>query len=253
MEAFHTGVSVRSFGPARSRETKAVEHACGELRRRILACRMVPGIRIQEGRLAAEIGIRREELRQACTQLAWENLLRPEKRGGFRVAGLSLDDIRELCELRRIVEAQAAALAARHARPRQVAQLEALAEMNYRRGERRTYVQYVAANTAFHQHIARAAGNARLEAVIAYVLIQLGRPMCLALEVGLNPGKATAQHLLVVDAIRRKRPTLAYRRMWDQLGGMEKRILAAVNHEARGAAGRGRGETAGRKRLKGRK
>lgn len=203
------------------------ERAYRELKRRILTCRVSPGNRINERALSAEIGVRRGHLREACDRLVHEKLISVEKRGAFTVSGFSLTDIRELCELRRIVESKAAALAAERARAEHVARLLALAELNYRPGQRHTYEHYLKTNNAFHRQLARTSGNSQLEAIVVSVLDQINRPLYLGLDVGLDPGEATAEHLLLVDAVRRKRPALAARLMWDQITATEKRIVAA--------------------------
>lgn len=203
------------------------ERAYRELKSRILTCRLAPGNRLDERALAAEIRVPRADLREACSRLVYERLVCLTGPRAFAVTGFSLPDIRELFELRQIVESKAAALAAGRARPQQVARLLVLAELNYRPGQRNTYEHYLKMNSAFHQQLAHTSGNSRLEAVVVALLDQIQRPLYLGLDVGLDPDEATAEHLQVVDAVRRKRPALAHRLMRDQIVGAEKRIITA--------------------------
>ncbi len=214
-------------GSTLSRNVTPAVRAYSELKRRILTCRVAPGKRVDEKELSKEIGVPLCVFREACHLLARERLLCAVKRQAFTVSELSLKEIREICELRRIVESKSAALAAERVRPEQAARLLVLAELDYRPGQRHTYERYLKSNVAFHQQLARTAGNAWLEATVVSVLDQMNRPLYLGLDLGLDPQEATAEHLRVVDAVRRKRPSLAQRLMWNQLSATEERIVTA--------------------------
>lgn len=205
----------------------AAERAYYELKRRILTCRLSAGSPVLEKKLSAEIGVSPEMLVDACCRLERERLVCREKSKEFLVTPFSLADIRELCELRRIVESRSAALAAERARRGEIARLLAVAELRYQPGERCTYLQYLTNNSAFHVQLAHASRNSRLESAVVSVLDQIQRPMYLGLDVGLDQDAATAEHLQIVDAVRRKRPVLASRLMWDQLTSAEKRMIEA--------------------------
>lgn len=208
-------------------ETSPSLRAYCELKRRILTCRVAPGEPVDEKGLSKELGVPAGVFREACHHLARERLLCTSKRQGFTVSPLSLKEIREICELRRIVESKSAALAAERVRPEQAVRLLALAELNYTPGARHTYELYLKNNTAFHQQLARTTGNAWLETTVVSVLDQMNRPLYLGLDLGLDPQEATAEHLRIVDAVRRKRPSLAQRLIWTQLAATERRIIAA--------------------------
>jgi len=203
------------------------ERAYYGLKTRILTCQLTAGSRVQEKALAGEIGVAPELLRAACHRLLRERLVREEDSLHYTVAPFTLADIRELTEMRRIVESKTAALAAERMRPYEIARLLILAELSYQPGERRTYMRYILYNTAFHRQLAHAARNSRLEATVASVLDQIQRPLYLGLDVGLDPDEATAEHLDVVDAVRHKRPAMAARLMRDQITSAEKRMIEA--------------------------
>jgi len=205
----------------------SADRAYYELKGRILTCGLTPGSRVDEKILSTEIGVPAEALRGACRRLQRERLVHAVDSRRYGVATFTLDDIRELTEVRRIVESRTAALAAEHARPDEIARLLILAELKYQPGERRTYLHYLAYNTAFHRQLAHASRNARLESAVVSVLEQIQRPLYLGLDVGLDSHEATSEHLEVIDAVRHKRPVLASRLMWDQITSAEKRMVEA--------------------------
>jgi DNA-binding GntR family transcriptional regulator len=206
----------------------STQRAYGELKRRILTCRLAPGTPLPERSLGKELGIARMVFHQVCLRLAQDELVRPGTSKTFFVAPFTLADIRELCELRRIVEGQSAALAAERSEPSGVARLLAVAELRYQPGERHTYESYLRTNTAFHRRLALAAQNPRLEAAVTSVIGHIQRPLYLGLDFGLDPEEATAEHLMIVDAVRRRRQSLAAQLMESQIRSAEKRMIEAL-------------------------
>ena len=81
------------------------------LKRAIIQGDFSPGSRVVESRLAAALGISRTPVREAIHKLEREGLLRQEPKGGFFVAGLTLDDIEETFGIRSVLESYAARLA----------------------------------------------------------------------------------------------------------------------------------------------
>ncbi len=204
-----------------------MQRAYGELKRRILTCGLPPGAPLNERCLVKELCVAPAVFHKVCNRLAQEELVRPQKSKTFVVAHFTLADIRELCELRRIVEGRSAALAAERSGPSQVARLLAVAELRYEPGERHTYGSYLRTNTAFHRQLALAAQNPRLEAAVTSVIGHIQRPLYLGLDCGLDPEEATAEHLMIVDAVRRRRPSLAAQLMESQIRAAEKRMIEA--------------------------
>ncbi len=198
------------------------------LKHRILTCAMAPGARIVEKDLCGEIGVSRTPLREALNRLALETLVILIPYRGYGVAPLSVDSFRDLCEVRRMLEAESAALAAERATADDVRRLDELAETRYTRGDRRTYEKYLRANSAFHLALVRATHNARLEAIVMSALDQHQRPLYLGLGVGVDGKASTREHHEVVDAVRARDAGRARTLMTEHIARAEDRILAAL-------------------------
>ena len=80
--------------------------------RRIIVGEIAPGEVLTELDLANQFGTSRTPVREACIHLLKEGLLRTAPRRGYIVTELSLDDIRELYQLRLMLELPAAEFAA---------------------------------------------------------------------------------------------------------------------------------------------
>ena len=198
------------------------------LKHRILTCAMRPGERIIEKTLCAEMQVSRTPLREALNRLALEGLVILMPFRGYMAAPLSVDGFRELCEVRRILEAESAALAAKRATPEDVARMERLAELRYSREDKGSYETYLRANSAFHLALVKATNNSQLRTMVMWALDQHQRPLYLGLGVGVDGKAATAEHFEVIEAIRKKQASRARTLMVEHIMRAEKRIADAL-------------------------
>ncbi|MEU1245215.1 GntR family transcriptional regulator [Micromonospora arida] len=81
-----------------------VDLAVSRLTREILSGKSDPGERLVEEQLTRRLGISRAPLREALRLLAQQGLVEHVPRRGVRVATLSDRDVRELYELRDVLE-----------------------------------------------------------------------------------------------------------------------------------------------------
>ena len=198
------------------------------LKHRILTCTMRPGARVVEKDLCGEMQVSRTPLREALNRLALEGLVTIAPYRGYAVAALTISGFRELCEVRRILESEAAVLAARRATDEDVARLAARSELRYRRDDRQTYEKYLRANSAFHLALVQCTRNTRLEAMVMAALDQHQRPLYMGLGMGVDGKASTAEHLEIVDALRRRSTTKIRKVMLDHISRGEDRIAKAL-------------------------
>src|ERR1051325_1713259 len=106
-------------------EPTQTETAFKELRHRILILDLAPNERLKEEVWAAKLGVSRAAIRESLTRLLGEGLVYPGKRGGYFVTEMNQQDVREVRELRDILETAAFELACARATPRQVKEIVA--------------------------------------------------------------------------------------------------------------------------------
>ncbi|MCC6305224.1 MAG: FadR family transcriptional regulator [Rhodobacteraceae bacterium] len=147
---------------------------------------LAPGSRLPtEQRLAAQLGVSRNVVREAIAQLRADGLvearqgvgafvLAPEQRAAVRFDREALADpgnMEQLFELRSVLETEAARLAARRRTPDQLAAIRAhLARME---GAERWGEGSIDADLAFHREIAAATGNGYIHSLISLVCEQI--------------------------------------------------------------------------------
>jgi len=129
--------------------------------------RFAPGQRLIEADLTAELGVSRGPLREALGRLAAESLVVIEPYRGAIVRRLSEQDVVELFEVREVLEAEAARLAATRIDEKDNrARLEAFRAEAGAGGEEDT-LAYMEENTQFHDLVVELAGNDLLRQVVS--------------------------------------------------------------------------------------
>ena len=199
------------------------------MKHRILTCAMLPGQRVVEKDLCSEMGISRTPLREALNRLALEGLVELRPYRGYVIAPLTVAGFRELCELRRILEPEAAALSAKRATPDDIERLAAKATLEYTVGDEQTYASYLRNNSAFHHALVHCTHNAQLISAVMTALDHHQRPLYLGLEVGIDAKASTAEHVEVVNAVRNNDPDRARALMLLHIGRAETRVVNALH------------------------
>src|SRR5258706_7335002 len=163
-----------------ARPPSVTDDAIDKIRERIVSGAWRPGDRLpKESELAAELGLSRNSLREAVRALSQLRVLEVRQGDGTYVSslepGLLLESTGfishlllgeteiELYEVRRILEASAASLAAGRI---DAAEKEDLAQSLERMREAKSVEELVEADVAFHTVIAKAAGNAVLASLL---------------------------------------------------------------------------------------
>ncbi len=157
----------------RGQDASAEEAATGALRHAILQGDLKPGDRLRQEVLAAELGVSRIPLRDAFRRLEAEGLIQIDGRRGARVVTLSVDDVAELYELRRLLEVHCARLAIRNLTPATAA---ALIDSGERVDETPGHITPGGASRrGFYSEFYRAARRPRMAALILQVRHELNR------------------------------------------------------------------------------
>lgn len=178
-----------------------------------------PGERLSEVELARRLGISRGPLREALGRLEGRLVTRTP-RIGFSVITLTRRDLDELLALREALEGMTARLAATRITAAQLRGLEGLMARHDAAPSTHAEDRYIARplDDEFHERIARASGNARIEAILfqsLYFQLQLYR-----FRGSARPGGAAtalAEHRRILEALAARDPDAAEAAMRDHL------------------------------------
>jgi DNA-binding GntR family transcriptional regulator len=183
-----------------------VDLATERLRAEILSGALQPGDRIVEDQIRRRYGISRAPLREALRLLAQQGLVEHLPRRGARVTTWSPTDIRQLFDIRHVLERHAvlSALPLAEGSGDPLAPVRArLTEMRAAedRGDRLAKDD---AHRAFHAAVVGLAGNRQLELALAPILVKLQLPMAVNLrrEAELHsPDQGLERHAAILTAL----------------------------------------------------
>jgi GntR family transcriptional regulator, rspAB operon transcriptional repressor len=158
--------------------TKAKAHKLGEvervyriLREWLITAKLPPGEFLSEADLAERCGTSRTPVREACTRLMQDKWLSRIRRKGFLVTPISVRDIVDMYQYRKLLECFAAEKLAEVATQEQISELYAIVVPE--NNPTSELPDILRANEAFHGRLSELAGNQRvinqLSLTLAYV------------------------------------------------------------------------------------
>ncbi|RMI33600.1 GntR family transcriptional regulator [Nocardia stercoris] len=176
-----------------------VDVAGNRLRDAILSGALGPGDKIVEEQLCADLGISRAPLREALRLLTQQGLVEHLPRRGSRVADWSASDIRQLFDLRLVLERHAVEIALPLADPE--TELGPVREALAAMAEAVDALGRDDAHRRFHAAVVALAANRQLDIVLEPILLKLQLPMAMNL-------REEARHHRARDGVDRHRALL---------------------------------------------
>jgi DNA-binding GntR family transcriptional regulator len=199
----------------RSDDAPHVERAYRNLKAAIVGGQYRPGESLSEVGLATEHGMSRTPIREGLARLWQEGYVDRVVGHGYFVARVTVQQIHDTFDVRRLLEGAAAARAAELASADDIGRLQQLAltpiaaSTDYRQAE--------TANVRFHVAIAECARNGLALELIERCLAQVDRFMSLGVSFGQFTENATEAHVQIAEAIARHDSPGARARMEEHL------------------------------------
>ena len=208
-------------------EVLQLERVYQEIKRRIVYGRYAPRAALSESVLARVHHSSRTPVREALSRLFEEGYVERVPRKGYLVAPLTVGVIQNTFEVRRVLEATAAARAARRADAEAVIRMRALADYPRLESTPESYRERLSVNDRFHLAVAAATQNGFLVDVVRHCLTQHNRVLSLGLEFPIL-SESVPQHHAIVDAIERHDPREARRAMEHHLDDSHRLVTDLV-------------------------
>lgn len=192
---------------SKAQHSGEVERVYQLLKSWLIDAHLAPGEVLSEVELASRCRTSRTPVRESFSRLAQDGWLKRIPRKGYLVAPISIRDIVELYEYRKILECFTAERVAQAVGPQVVEELEAIVAIE-KEGESQV-AAILAANGRFHLRLAELAGNARVTRQMALVLNYVKRLDTICTKS--VPG--WIGHLEIVTALRERQPEAARQAM----------------------------------------
>ena len=194
-----------------------------ELRRAIIMGHLRPGERLEVEAIAHRYHTSVTPVRDALQMLNQEGLVAIRPRSGYFTTSLTLKQLRDMLELRKILEVAAVERAAQRATAEQ---LEALRQVHagYTGDDEEAYDRYTEENSRFHRLLAEASGNLKLGEAVGHLMDRLARFMVLR-----HAGKSLeSTHLRIVEALAAHDPEAARHALLEDIDSARDAILDEV-------------------------
>ena len=199
------------------------EEAYARLLERIVSLDMPPGSVVNEARLREELKIGRTPIREALQRLARENLVRSIPHRGTFITDVNITDLARITEVRVVLEAHAARLAAEKMTTADRAAIDELLEL-LGRGRVTGQRDLMHLDQRIHRVIYRAARNPFLEATLERYFNLSLRLWYLVLDREVRLREAVDEHAELLRAIRAGDGALAEAIMRKHVIGFEHEI-----------------------------
>ena len=201
------------------------------LRQRILEGEFRPGTQLQELPLASSLGVSRNTMREAIRILSLEGLLRRTLHRGAAVSQLSQDDVREIYQLRRMLEVPAV-LAAIHPNTEVLQELSAAVEQYEQAVQARNWTWAVHHDLHFHSWLIRFHNNRRLDAFYKNILGELRVGMVLVDRSHDDPGALIPVHRKMYQCLSTGKIKQCAALLEQHLDDSESRLTRVMNEHA---------------------
>jgi DNA-binding GntR family transcriptional regulator len=153
------------------------------IKRAIVKGELSEGTFLSESDVIQKYGVGRTPFREACNRLIHEGLLEVVPRRGYLVPELSFHGVRDLFELRVVLESAIIELATVRASDEDIEELTRLAaEVPRRRKAINGFETIIEANALFHKQLAKTTRNQELQRLLASVLERTERVMYVELR-----------------------------------------------------------------------
>jgi DNA-binding GntR family transcriptional regulator len=204
--------TARLLAPPAGETASLADQAYYAIRELIVSLEYAPGDPISERDLTDRLRIGRTPIREALRQLAQEKLVEVFPRRGMFVTTVDVRDLARICEVRAVLEPEAARLAAERATQEDLDEIGGLLE-ELESGRRRSDRMLIDLDERIHRAIYRSAHNDFLaETLEDYYALAL-RIWMIALEQTTTLRDAVEEHHGVLDAIARGMGLRAAERM----------------------------------------
>ena len=197
-----------------------------ELRRSIIVGRRHPGERLDLEALTKSYGTSITPVRDALQMLSQEGLVTIKPRSGYFVTHITLKQLRDMLELREILEVASIERAAVRITDEQLEQLEHV-HAGYTGEDDESYDRYMDENRRFHYLIAQASGNQELAEMLGRLHDRLVRFMALC-----RAGETLERrHARLIEALRTRDTATARQTMLSEINETYETILERVIQE----------------------
>lgn len=196
-----------------------------ELRQNILLGKYQDGEALTELGVAKELKVSRTPVREALRQLELEELVEIRPNRGAVVKGITIEDIRDIYEIRIMIESMAAARAALEAAPEDLDMLEETLDLTQFYLERENYEKLLSMDGRFHQQLYDICQSRMLRRILKDLHNYVGRSRGASLKTEGRAIESLQEHRLILEAMKNHDAEAAKARMAEHVRNTQNNIM----------------------------
>ncbi len=179
------------------------------IKHEIMTCALSPGEYVNEAGLCSRLRLGRTPVHQALHRLMLEGLVEIMPRKGVIVKPVSIDEVMQIIQVRLINETYCARLVAERATDADIAELSDILRKADKWTQAHDVEQMMLSDQAFHNVLARIAGNAVLSAILRRLHDRSLRFWFISLKAPGHHQHVQGQHEAILEAIGEHDPDRA--------------------------------------------
>lgn len=199
------------------------------LRQGILTGELKPGERLMEIHLAEKLGVSRTPIREAIRMLELEGLVTMIPRKGAEVAKISEDDLKDVLEVRKVLESLATRLACERITDEQKELLKKAAEEFVQSTKSGDATTIAMADVKFHDEIINASGNKRLAQMINNLAERIYRYRLEYIKDEKNHSRLIEEHALIMKNVIEGNVSEAVKCAESHIDNQEENVLSQLH------------------------
>jgi DNA-binding GntR family transcriptional regulator len=184
--------------------TSLRDQVYSKLKKKIIFHEIEPGERVIDKHLAEDMGVSRSLVRQAFTILEKEELIKSVPRSGFYVKEITVKDIEEIYDIRKVLEKVATEMAVAEIPEKEIEEVNDLFKLAKEDLDKENFLMFVKADTELHKMIINNYGNKRIVKLIKnyndrflyYRIVDLSRAE--------RAKDSYLEHLKIFEAVKNK-------------------------------------------------
>ena len=187
-------------------------------------------LRLDERRLAEDLGVSRTPIREAIVRLELEGLVRTVPRRGTFVVRKSKKEVLEIITVWAALESMAARLITLHARDEEIASLRKIFA-TFQNGRLEAHLdEYSEANIQFHQRIVEMSGCELLRKTADTLLIHMGAIRRRTISDDARVTRSIIDHMHIIEALEQRETELAERLVRQHALDLAAHVAANVHY-----------------------
>lgn len=198
------------------------------LKEKILNLEIGPGEQIHIDDFMEKLEVSRTPIREAFLKLAGEGLVDVKPRVGYFVVEISENDIRDLFEVREIIETRAARQAAELLSDEDIKNIEKLLEESEIAVEKEDIEKFLENEIKFHEYLQKHIQNKRFLSFLDSINDLTYRERKLSVKSKENIKQTLVEHRCILEGLQKRDPQLAEWFMGEHIHNVSLRLIEMV-------------------------